>query len=116
MATTAQLDRRLTVVESTLVIDEAAISDLQMRMAAVEAKLGQDETHIADLGARVAALEGGSPPPPPPPPPSGGMSVVLALPGGALTFSEGAAVDLGDYVGDFVHQHCVVQLWASAAA
>lgn len=115
MTTTAQLDRRLTAVESKLVTDEAAIDDLKTRMAAVEAKLGQDETHIADLDARITALEGGSPSPspppspPPPPLPSGGMSVALALPGGTLTFSEGVAVDLGDYVGDFVHQHCLAQ-------
>lgn len=38
-----------------------------------------------------------------------GLVVELALPSGALTFSQAEAVDLGDYVGKFVRQRCLMQ-------
>ena len=109
MPTTSQLDRRLTVIESKLVTDEAAIADLKTRMAAMEAKLGQDETklaadeaHIADLEVRVTALEGGSPPPPPPPPPGDGLAVEITFTGvpisDTLVFDMAKGTDLGSYV------------------
>lgn len=45
----------------------------------------------------------------PPPPPETSLSVELALSSGTLIFNQDQAVNLGDYVGQFVHQRCLMQ-------
>lgn len=56
-----------------------------------------------------ALVADAAPTPSPMPTPSGGLSLTLALADGtSLTFAQTDAVDAGDFVGEFVHQRCLV--------
>lgn len=86
---------------------------LTARVEALEQQMEDVGLYLASLDERVAALEGEEPPVNPPidPPPgmAGDLSVELALPSGTLIFSQSAATDFGDYLGEFVQQRCLVQ-------
>ena len=111
-----------------------ADADLEARVAALESQMGHVGLGLAALDQRVDMLEDAATQPPPypdqglpeppvrpshelppveppvepPEPATGLLTIELALPDGPLTFAEADAVDLGDYVGEFVQQRCLL--------
>lgn len=90
---------------------EASDAAQNTKIAAIEAAIAALQTSDATQNTRLDALEAGTEPGPEPPEPlpdAEDLVVELALPSGTLTFAQAEATDLGDYIGEFVHQRCLV--------
>ena len=81
------------------------LDDMEARILALEQEMtGHDQRITALENELTEPIE-----PPVEPPATIFLSVDLELPTGVLSFSEEVAIDLGDYISEFVHQRCRVQ-------